>query len=87
MKNIIFFYLIFFFHFLVVKFSVYLNRRVFVMENFAHARRHPFAWPLLCIVLCTEHSIRKINKKINIKNNIKKKCKTIISRHDRVAGR
>ena len=32
MKNIEKIYLIFFFHFLVVKFSIYLNRHVFVME-------------------------------------------------------
>ena len=31
MKNIRIFYLIFFFHFVMVKFSVYLNRRVVVM--------------------------------------------------------
>ena len=37
MKNIIilsdfFFFFFFFFHFLMVKFSVFLNRRVFVMD-------------------------------------------------------
>ena len=35
MKNIRIFYLILFFHFLVVKFSVYLNRHVFRNESVA----------------------------------------------------
>ena len=40
MKNIRFFFLSEICHFLVVKFSVYLNRRVFVMEVQIYTGKH-----------------------------------------------
>ena len=43
MKNIRFFYLIFFFNFLVVRFSVFLNRHVFVMGIYDDFEDHGFS--------------------------------------------
>ena len=43
MKNIRFFYLIFFLSFLVVKISIYLDRRVFVMVPYLFAYDYMFS--------------------------------------------